>query len=281
MKTYTIAEGDTLVVSVNNCAWETIAFAAADFQDSAAATAEELAALIKRSGILDAAVDQQGNLVLATPTGGGHTSLEVDLERSTVAARLGLSVAQAHGSGLQSARLTSLAAEPYALPRGAEMSISVDGTKRRITFDSGFTEGAASAAEIARLINARHKHIACVTRDGRVQLGALNPGPQSRLEVEAGRADKVDAAAILGFVGAAALSQPYTQLPAAIVCAGRQPALSVVNLTDNAIELLLPTGPVVLPARGSLHLPPSALAHGPLQRMLSLGSIRLAAANGE
>lgn len=279
MKTYQIADGDTLVFSVDDGEWETVAFKANDFQDVAAATAEELVNALNRSGTLSAYADETGCLVLATASRGGRASLEIDLAHSTAAASLGLSTGQAWavGAGLQAARLVSLAAAPFSLPPGAEMMVVVNGRRRRITFDAGITEGRATAAEVAAVINAKLKGITRVTQSDCIMLTSPIVGEGSSLEIKPGRVDrgKVDAAAILGFVGAAAISQPYKAEPARLVCSGQRVGLHLVNLTAGPIELHFPTGTAVLPARGSLPLSPTEAAHGPLQRLIGRGAVRL------
>jgi hypothetical protein len=157
------------------------------------------------------------------------------------------------------------------------MTITVNGRRRRITFEKGITAGKATAAQVAETINAKLAGIARVTRDDRVMLTSPSVGVDSRLQVKPGRVDrgKVDAAAILGFVGAAAISQPYKAEPARLVCSGQRVGLSVVNLTADPIELHFPTGTTVLPARSSLPLSPTEAAHGPLQRLIERGVVRL------
>ncbi len=277
MKTYQITDGDTLVVSVDNGAWETITFKAHDFQDMKTATAEELAKVLNQSGDLAVYVDEKDSLVLATASKGSHASLEIDLAHSPVAASLGLTSehAQARGAGLEAARLVSLAAAPFALPLGAEMVIIADGRRRRITFDKGITAGKATADEVAGVINDKLKGIARVSRDNQVMLTSTRVGADSRLEIEQGGQDKIDAAAILGFVGTAAFSQPYKAEPATLICSGQRVSLRVVNLTASPIELHFPAGIVLLPARGSLPLSPAASAHGQLLRLIEQGAVRL------
>ncbi len=277
MKTYQLTDGDTLSVSVDNGAWETITFRAQDFHDIQAGTAEEVANVLNRSESLAAYVDENGTLVLATASQGGHASLETDVARSTAATALGLASGHAHakGEGLQAARLVSRTAAPFALPLSAEMVITVDGRRRRISFDRGITAGKATAEEVASLINTKLKGIARASRDDRVILTSTSVGANSRLEVEPGGQDKIDAAALLGFVGTAAISQPNKAEPARLVCSGRRAGLHVVNLTASPIELHFPTGTVLLPARGSLPLSAGVAAHGQLQRLIEQGAVRL------
>lgn len=278
MRTYPLNDGDTLVISIDGGAWETITFAAGDFSDIAATTAEELAAVLNRSDTLAARVDDAGDLILTTASRGGNASLEIDAGRSTAAAALGLSAGQmaAYGTGLQAARLVSLAAAPFPIPNDAEMYLVVDGRRRRVRFDRDVTPAAATADEVVTAIN-RAREIARVARDDRVMLTSPTIGPASSLEIVPGRVDEghPDAAVVLGFVGGNAFSQPHTAEPATLVCGGQQTGLVIVNLTAAPIELYLASGPTTLPARGALPIAPGDAGHDALQRLIDQGAVRL------
>ncbi len=282
MNTYRLNDEDVLIFSVNGTRWETITFEAKDFTDIHAATAEELVGALNKSGSLAAYVDDQGALVLATAAAGGHTSLDVDLAQSSAAAPLGLASGQeqARGEGLRAARLVSLAAEPFALPLGATMTVVVDGQRRKVSFGDGITENQATADEVARVINAKKKKIADPSRDGRVILTSTTVGAGSRLAVEPGRGEQgeTDASAILGFVGAAAFDQPHRLEPARIICGGQSIGLQVVNLTASPVELYFSASTAVLPAHASLPLAPAEAANPQLQRLIAQGVVRLMAA---
>src|SRR5207247_4446445 len=71
-KTYRLLNGDTLVVSVDMAEWETITFRARGFRRPDAATAAEVAAAIKKSGVITASVDKSGVVILQTRGRGGH-----------------------------------------------------------------------------------------------------------------------------------------------------------------------------------------------------------------
>jgi hypothetical protein len=281
MTTYALSDGDTLVVSIDGGAWETITFVVGDFADISAATADELADVLNRTAGLQARADDAGMLVLVSPTRGATASLEVDTSRSTAAAVLGLAGAQAaaFGTGLQAPRLVSRATEPFPLPSNAECFVVVDGRRRRVAFDKGTTSGASTAEEVVGAIN-RTRKVARVGRDGHVLLMSDRIGPDASLEVQPGRVDEghTDAAAILGFVGADALSKPHSAEPAVLVGGQRSTGLLVTNLTAAPIELHLLEGPLVLPARGSAPIAPGDAGHLALQRLIEQGVVRLTAA---
>ena len=278
MKTYQLSNGDTLVVSINGTAWESVVFEKKDFGDIGAATAEEVAAVLNRNSGLNASVDEGGDLILATSAAGGHATLEVDLANSTAASKLGLGVQQASatGAGVSAARLVSSNTEPFALASGSEMTLVVDGSRRRVLFDEGFTNNKATAEEVAKIINAKKKKVADATRDGRVLLVSNTVGPGSSLKVEPAPADKKDAAEALGFVGATAFDEPTRIDPARIACRGPQQGIEAVNLTASPIELHLPSGNAILPASSAVLLSASDAASSQLQHLIGTGSVRLA-----
>lgn len=277
MTTFRIEDGDTLVLSVNGCAWQTVELKAGDFSDPAAVKPEELAKVLNRVDGVESSVED-GELELRSEAEGGHASLEIDTERSTAAARLGLRAAgaAARGDGPSAARLVGSAREPFRLPRGAEMTVVIDGKRRRVTFDSGFRENRASAEDVVKVIGKKLSGVPCVSREGQVMLVSKTAGPGSSVAVEAGRKGKKDAAAILGFATPAASHHPHRVKPARLRLKGpASPGRQVQNLTAAPIELHLPTGSVVLPARGTLAISPADLAHPPLRNLLAQGAVRV------
>jgi len=281
MKTYAIAPGSTVVFSVDFAPWETVTFQPADLADSSQATAQELAAVLNRSGSLACDVDAEGALVLASASHGDAAVLEIDLPGSTAASALGLGArgALAHGTGLSAARLIGQATQPFSLPKDASMTVEVDGKKSLIVF-KGLAR-AADAGKVVKAIDAQLPGVARAHRDGRVMLVSPTAGPASVLEVEPGDTSHgdADAAAILGFTGMSAYSRPVRSDSARMVCSGRKPGMRLENLTAAPIEMHLGGGSVLLPARGSIAIGPADAGHGPLQRMVARGMVRLAQEN--
>ena len=214
MKTYAMRDGDQLVVSVDEGTLETITFLGKDFDRIDAATPEELARVVNSSAWLTGSIDPDGTLVLRTVTRGGHSSLAIDRAASTALAGLGLAAppARAFGSGLCPARLIGQNSQPFSFAAGAAMTIERDGRRRKIAFDRASAGRALTAAQVCDVINARFKRLARPRRDGRVVLTSSTVGPDSSLRVIAGdqAGTAADAAWVLGFVGAAASSQPHS-----------------------------------------------------------------------
>jgi hypothetical protein len=281
MSTYPLKNGDVLVFSVDQGPWETIKFRSRDFKKKGAATAAEVAAVVKRSKSLHAVVDA-GALVLETAERGAHVALEIDVARSTAAPALGVSATRARvsGTGMQAARLVGLAREPFALARGSAMTLHVDGKKRAVVFDKKITAGRATAAEVADAVNAHHARLARATRDGRVMLTSPTLGDESTLRVEPAPAGTPDAAGVLGLVGAAAASWPHRTEPARIACAAAANTLQLQNLTAGPVELHLRQGTTVLPGRASVVLDPQDAGQAALQRLIQQGVVRLAPVTG-
>lgn len=280
--TYAIAPGSELRLSVDGGVWQTATFMADDFDDPDAATADEIAAVLNRVDHLAARADGDA-VVLETTTVGTNASVEID-PSSTAAGALGLTQGQlvATGSGLQAPRLVSMTAEPFALEEGAELALVRNGRKRRVEFKSGFTAGAATAAEVARVLNGALKGVARITRDGRVMLLGSGVGPDASLEVQpAGEEAAADAATALGFVGAAGISHPHRSEPARMTLSGGAPSVVAVSLSAGPFELLFPTGAVQLAPRGSVPLSTLEAADPQVQRLVQQGVLRLAGGGGD
>jgi len=118
MTTYPLQDGMTLVLSVDDGEWQTVTFSSPGFADVTAATAGEIAKVLKKSGV-GASVDADGLVVIQSTTIGEGSSLEVDTLRSTAALALGLggAVRRATGTGPKAARVESEVG-PFAMPRG-------------------------------------------------------------------------------------------------------------------------------------------------------------------
>jgi len=279
MRTYHLKPEDTIVFSADGGAWETISFKAADFADIAEATAGEVAQKLNHSASLAARAGAEGSLIIETKSRGGHASLEFDLAHSTAAAAFGITAerAKARGNGLSAARVVSLNAEPFALSHGAEMSLKVDGSKRKIAFDKGFSPKKATAAEVARIINSKHKGVASASKDGQVILTSPTVGPDSSIEVIASPEEpgKADAAAVLGFIGHSGFDHPHRAEPACLVCTEVARGIQVENLTADLIELHLVSGIASLPPRGSLPLKEVDAGSRQLQNYITQGKVRL------
>jgi hypothetical protein len=280
MKTYAIDPGSELTFSVDMAPWETVTFAASHFHDPSQATSAELAAILNQGGSLACYTDADGALVLASSSRGDAVTLDIDLKKSAAATALGLSSGMAaQGAGLSPARLVGRTAQPFALPDGAEMTVTVDGKKAAVAFN-GLAAG-APAADVVQAIGAHLPGVARARRDGRILLISPAAGPDSMLEVEPGDIahGAPDAAAILGFTGICAFSRPAAAVPARLICSGKLPGLRLFNLTATPIELYFDTGTAVLPAQGSIALGPADAGQARLQRMIARGIVRIAPGN--
>jgi hypothetical protein len=281
MTTYPLQDGMTLVLSVDDGEWQTVTFSSPGFADVTAATAGEIAKVLKKSGV-GASVDADGLVVIQSTTIGEGSSLEVDTLRSTAALALGLggAVRRATGTGPKAARVESEVG-PFAMPRGARMTVGIDGTSKKVTLNA-ITDGRASAAEVVHAINAVFKGAAHVTREQRVAIASPTTGRTSSVTVEPGPVGRnnVDAAGRLGFIGPAA-ADTGTAAPGAVAaparraCAGAHMALQVRNLTASPVQFLMVTRGVLLPSGGAVAISPAEAAHRPLQRLIERGVVQL------
>lgn len=273
MTSYRLAEGMMLAVRVSEGPWQSVTFRRGAFADITAATAEELAAVMGKLDGIEARV-HQGRLVLVTEETGEGTSVEVDLAASTAAGALGIAAGAARGSGPGAAQLTGAASGPFSFPKGASMTLQVDGKARKLVFNPEGTDGPRDAGKVASVINsALRRRIARPTGDGRLRLVSPTLGVGSRLSVSAPAGDAPDAAQLLGLVGAQ--SEPYRSEPARLVCPPAAETTVVENLTATPIELYLPAGRTVLPARGRRVIARDVAADALLQRLLAQGSVRM------
>jgi hypothetical protein len=283
MTGYRLTEGATLVLRIDDGPWQTLVLDAETIPQATATGTGELAAtgadLAEAIGALDGitgGVDADGRLVLSTVDAGETTVLDVDPVASTAAAALGLGpggTVSARGSGPGSASLTGVHGGPYALPRAASMTVHVDGKARKVSFDEDREQW--TAEDVAARINGQlHRRVARATGDGRVRITSPTQGVGSRLTVTAPAGDVPDAAAVLGFTGEAAHSDPYRTEPARLVCRPAADTAVVENLTSAPIELQLPTGRCVLPARGRLVVARDLAADGLLLRLVAQGTVR-------
>lgn len=271
MKTYRLNDKDTLTLSIDSGAWQTVEFRKNGFKDIGKATASEIVAALKKVDGLKAQTGAQGELVLTTQSVGKHASLELNHERSTAAAALGLLVSGTRGSGVGSARLTSANTEPFKIVASDKLSLGIDGKKHRVPFKGAVTAGSASAEEVAKAVNKVFKDSSFATHDGRVVISSQSMGTNSTVEIF-DVADSRKAAKALGFTADNALSHPFPTAPASLSCTG-EPCLCVVNLTSQPIELHLPGGSLVL---GREAVPVSAVQAGTsrLRRLHERGLIR-------
>jgi hypothetical protein len=284
MTTYRLSDGATLVIRVDDGPWQSLRFDAAKLEGATTAGGELEAtgeALAKTVGALDGitgAVDEEGRLVLSTVDTGETAIVEVDPIASTAAAALGLgpgSTVSANGLGPGSASLTSTNSEPYVLPPDASMTVHVDGKVRKVGF--GDEEHLPWIAEdVAAQINRQlRRHVARATGDGRVRITSPTQGVGSRLTVTGPASDVPDAADVLGFIGDATHSEPYRTEPGRLTCQPAADTVVVENLTSAPIELQLPTGRCVLPARGHLVVARAIAADTLVLRLAAQGTVRM------
>ncbi|MBO0870770.1 MAG: hypothetical protein J2P15_19620, partial [Micromonosporaceae bacterium] len=249
--TYRIADGSTLVVQTGDAPWQSVTFHDADFADPQAATAAELAAKLSTLDGIEAA-DEAGTLVLTSAETGEYAAVTVDVVASTAAAALGITGQPvARGSGPGAARLVGTGTEPFQLPEHAVLHVAVDGGKpRKVVLD---LDGPVDAETVAKAINSKlRRTLASRTAAGAVRLTSPTSGVGSALAVTPPEDDAPDAAALLGFTGSRAATDPYPAAPARLRCPRYAGTAQLISLTAVAVELQLATGRLVLPARGTL-----------------------------
>lgn len=264
MTSYRLVQGAALTLRAGDGPWQTVALAADDGELTGAELAEKLGGV---DGVT-ASVDDDGRLVLASEDAGETSVLEVD-PASTATAALGLGGGAARGTGPGSAMLTSDLPGPYALKPATTLTVEVDGKSRKVTFDDEERDRWSAADVAARINRSVRRKVARVTGDERVRITSPSQGVGSRLAVSGPAAEP------LGF--GTTVSDPYRTTPARLVCgpATGSEAVVVQNLTAAPIELQLPTGRSVLPARGRLVVAGETAADGLLRRLEAQGTVRM------
>lgn len=275
---YLVEPGQQLVISIDHGEWEHVTFEARDFRTASEPTAGEIAIAISRRVPATASVDSSGCLVLTTTSRGEGATLEIDLERSTAAAGLGLTGrgCSARGTGLRPAQVVSQRREPFHLPKNARMTVVIDGKPRPVVFEGG--QQMASAAAVARAINGKRSAapVAFSTRHGEVRICSPSAHPESSVEILPGA--EPDAAGPLGFTGMSACDKPYAAAPAIIVCYGTATSAAVVNQSPGPVELHLPSGTISLGTRESRRISLAESASEDLQRLITQGVVALCTA---
>jgi hypothetical protein len=274
---FQLMAGQRLVFRVGDGRWQEVEFRAADFADLSRAQPDELAQLLGGVGGLVARVEN-GELVLESPDTGSGASVEFDLGASTGAPALGLAVPGSQGTGPGPARLTGTAQGPFALPAKARMTLRVNGRNHRVVF-TGSTEP-QSAEDVAAKIDASvRRRVAQVTGDDRITLISPTVGPSSTLEVLPAPAGSPDAAEVLGLVGEHAQDHPWRSEPARLRLSPPAASVTIINLSAAPLELHLPTGQAIVPARGQLAVDRRLAADPAVERLAGRGLLAVSPAS--
>lgn len=190
---YTLADGETLLVSIDGGADQTITFNTGDFADISNATAAEVASVITigLSGGTGAVVDTDRVRISSDLNGVGSS---VQINGGTAYAALGFSRSLVLGfNDDRPAVTTSGNSQPYTLSDGQTLLVRVDGGgTQTATFNTGdFVDiSNATALEVSRVINTDVSGaVAYVAATGRVQIESLTSGINSLIEVAGGAAN--------------------------------------------------------------------------------------------
>lgn len=195
---FVLADGQTLVISVDGGADQTATFNTADFgMGPGDAQASEIAAVINTdiSGVTATAVN--GAVQIRSDATSTGSSLKIS-ETSTANVGLGFPLNEAVGFN----RSTNATTEngqvgPYALSDGQVLSLRVDGGSTQIvTFNTGdFSNiAAATSNEVATVINANTTGLYASASGNQLQIQSLTSGSTSLIEVVGG-----DSNGALGF----------------------------------------------------------------------------------
>ncbi len=272
MSRFPLIPEDTLTVSVDGGAWQTLTFKAADFKKKGEINAAQIAKVINKSGIISARVNEAGALILETPDAGGHATLEFDWDRSSAAAALGLLRREgaARGRGLCAAIVTGEAQGPFQFEDDAALHVRVNDQAVVLNIGKGRYNAAKLAAELDEQTADVH---VTATAAGTLQIRNESVGPDARLQITGDDAQAEACAAQLGFATSASAAQPHVREPARVACPGARAKPVLTNLTSAAIELHLAGGTMLVPVGGRHEVSLPDAASPPVQALVAAGKL--------
>ncbi|MBL7189111.1 MAG: hypothetical protein ISS70_22520 [Phycisphaerae bacterium] len=179
---FALSDGDTISIKVDADIHRLVTFQNADFQNIAQASTAEVVGAINQvlPGI---ATSVGGHIRLTSPTVGAASVINVDVDASTAAPKLGFSADV--GDEAVAAELTGSQDGPFALSDGDTISIQVDSDPpQTITFRTGdFGNAQPIAAQVAAVINRVLPNIAS-DAGGHVRLTSPTAGEGAFVGVE-------------------------------------------------------------------------------------------------
>lgn len=186
-----LANGQTLLVEVDEGTAQTVTFLSGDFADITNATAAEVAAVLSSGLTGAAAIDAAGEVRLTSDLEGAGSALRVI--GGTGFEALGFSREKIRGfNPSTAAQILNTASEPYGLSDGETLFVKVDrGSTQTITFPTGdfVAIGSATAVEVAKSINSQISGAVAYEVLGKVQIESLDVGTNSFVEVTGGTAN--------------------------------------------------------------------------------------------
>lgn len=215
-----LADGETLLVEIDQAAAQTVTFNTADFVSITAATAQEVIDAIVAditSGI--SGIDVSGVIRLVSDLDGSGSALRIT--GGTAAEALGFSQAEFKGFNNDTpAQSINATAETYALVDAQTLTVKVDdGTPQVVTFNTAdfVAIGAATAREVAKVITADLTGAVAYVVGDKIQIESLVVGVNSEIEVTGGTANTAlgfAEQAFSGASGAATLGRNIEEDPA-------------------------------------------------------------------
>ena len=197
IETFTLANGETLDIEVDQGVAQTVTFLTGDFADIANATAAEVAAVIDSALTGATAVDTIAtNVRITSDLDGSGSALRV--VGGTAFEALGFSKALFKGFNPDiPAQQINGTSEPYALVDGFTLTVQVDeGATQIVTFNTAdfVSIGAATAKEVAKVITGDLTDAVAYVVGDKVQIESDTVGVNAEVEVTGGTANP-----ILGF----------------------------------------------------------------------------------
>jgi uncharacterized phage protein gp47/JayE len=190
-ETFFLVNNQTLIVSVDGEADQTVTFLTADFASIIAATAAEVATKINSATADLTATALAGKIRVASDTDGLGSSIQ--FKGGTANPALGFPQDLVKGFNWnESAKATSVSTENYVLVNNQTLTMKVDGgsAQTAIFLTADFIAiGAAKAREVATRITASITGVRAYDIEGKVRIESLSTGVNSSIEITGGTAN--------------------------------------------------------------------------------------------
>jgi hypothetical protein len=190
---YTLANGQTLFISVDGAADQTATFLTGDFVDITNATAAEIASVISLAITGATSIDSTGVVRISSDLDGAGSAIQIN--GGTAFEGIGISRAEIIGFNNDKPAITiSGNSQTYALVDAQTLSVRIDGgVVQTATFNTGdFVDiSNATAVEVARVITADITGAVAYVTATRLTIESLTVGVNSQIAITGGAANSI------------------------------------------------------------------------------------------
>ncbi len=183
---FTLANGETLDVSVDTLADQVVLFETADFVDITQATAQEIVDVLNAQLNGASALAFSGLVRLSSDLDGSGSRIQIT--GGTALEGLGFELNEHRGFNYDDpARALSGQAEPYFIGAGDILSVRIDdGSIQSVIFGAA---GSFSAVEMSKVINGQLSSALAYEVTGKTRIESLSTGKNAEIEILGGTAN--------------------------------------------------------------------------------------------